>query len=357
MSKKKTCFFRIIYTLLLIVIVFALFLRVYTKQNEDDNIQPKDKINIYEIEVALSGMVSLAAMTGQVSIIVEGFQPFIDDVGVKRCPAKDAGIQIGDIILELDGFDASVDVPWEVLREGRNMTATIRRGEKTISVALEPIYCQEAGYYRIGINLDREGSFITAQTIMSVTTVSFYDPVSRAFAASGHGIETEPHIDRGFLLGPQYVSGVRNDKLHIISNNYQFLGDVLHNGTHGIYGILCDTYESPFTETFKFARPDEVYDGEAKMLTTINGEIPEFMSVRISGVGLNESGAFTINLSEEYDIGVAQGMSGSVIIQDEKIVGIIARGLAGLQFMVAYPPEHIVFEYLDFLETFPVAFK
>ena len=302
---------------------------------------------IYEKEVVLSGMVCFSALAGKEgTVIAESFSPFTDESGKEQCPAAEAGIHIGDEILEIDGKDASVDAVWSGLRRGESAVATIRREGVIFKVMLMPLYSPEDAYYRIGLVIDDTNVVFYEDYNIIASTISFYDPQTNVYASTGHSIHNNVNSERGYLLGPLCINGVFDNNLLIDEDNQEnnkIIGDVLYDGKYGVYGILND-YKSPFVERYKIARPGEVHNGSATMLTTIKGRTPEFIDVTITHI--YKDGAFVISIEDESNIGIAYGMSGSVIIQDKKIVGIVAKGDSQVRMLAAHPPEFMLTEFL-----------
>ena len=119
-------------------------------------------------------------------------------------------------------------------------------------------------------------------------------------------------------------AGTKNAKFY--SNN--IYGNVLKNTISGIYGTYTD--ELPAKETLEVGKPDELKEGEATIYTVLTGEKIEEFSINITNI--NTSGKIkniTFEITDtrliEKTGGVVQGMSGSPIIQNNKIFGAVTH--------------------------------
>ena len=313
-------------------------------------------IDIYEIEVALLGFACLVVMSNETQAYVVDFH-FIDVDGEKRAPAKEAGLAIYDEILKIDGFDATVDNSWEIIRRGETTTVTVLRNEEVLGFLIEPVYNSDVGRYQIGVALNHNRACFENN---SLGMLSFFNPANGAFAAFGHavrGVRMEQHGNRGYILGPQHVVGIYNNRFRLVAGNHQEIGYVLDNKDYGAYGILHNFYLPPGTKLYRIARPGEVYNGPAKMLVTINGKEPQWIDVEISGIGRNYNGWLTITTPSGSPIQFAGGMSGAVVVQNDKIAGIVARGIVELGAMFAEPPERMMVEFLLFQQEWERVLK
>ena len=310
-------------------------------------------IDIYEIEVALSGIVCLINMSDQTRAYVHKFH-FIYIDGEKRSPAQEAGMKIGDRILTVAGFDATVNTSWNIVRRGEKVNFVVLRGEERLFFLINPIYDAELGRYQIGVYVNRFRADITQR---SFGTISFFNPETRAFAAFGHRIERETHKDRGYVYGPKHVSRIYNHTFKFTYRSQRRVGYIVKNGIYGAYGFFGVFYTPKSDKLYKIARPGEVYDGPAKMLVKTFGHVPEWIDVEITMVGRNDNGLIPVTLPQGSEMQFARGMSGSVVVQNGKIVGIVARGIVEWGVVLIEPPERMLIEFLLFQQEWERVLK
>ena len=246
--------------------------------------------------------------------------------------AKEAGLMEGDRIAKID--DVQIHCPEDVRRALRasdgDIDISIVRGSTTKELELEPAITSEGP--KLGVFL-RQG-------ITGVGTVTYYDPDSRTFGALGHGVN-DKHGDlvamtEGFAYSAQ-VDAVKKGKS---GDPGQLMGSVTNrepiaalskNTLQGIFGKA----DVPFRgDALPTAEISQIRQGPATIRSTIqNGTVQEY-SVEILKI-YPHSGADGRNLLLEITDqrlldttgGIVQGMSGSPIIQDGKLVGAVTHVL------------------------------
>ena len=175
-------------------------------------------------------------------------------------------------------------------------------------------------------------------SITGIGTLSYIDPETKIFGALGHEIvesntNTVVEIKSGIIFR-NYITGIDKSSNGIPgSKNAKFYydttyGKILKNTNVGIYGI----YENdlPNKELYEVATPDEIKIGKATIYTVLEGEKIKDYSIEITAI--NETSdikniSFVIDDEELLDKtgGVVQGMSGSPIIQNDKIIGAVTH--------------------------------
>ena len=252
----------------------------------------------------------------------------------KVSPAGQAGVLPGDIIVKLGA------VPIHSLVEFSNEAKALDGSPVTITVEREGKQCQYTvhpglsaeGRYQLGLWL-RDG-------ITGIGTVTYYDPETGAYGALGHGIND---VDTGALIpvseGQIYdasVAGVVKGKagapgeLTGIFDGNGTCGTVEGNTVYGIFGVMD---EAPADcATLPCGEYGEVCTGPATILSTVNGETVEEYDICIDRL-YREKGEerFLITVTDEDLLnatgGIVQGMSGSPIIQNGKLVGAVTHVL------------------------------
>lgn len=250
-------------------------------------------------------------------------------------PALSAGIKIGDYIKTVDGQKITCNEELSQIvteSQGKTLQFEVVRNQKTFKCNLKPVIDTETGIYRIGIWV-RDSS-------AGIGTLTFYSPVNDIVCGLGHGIcdadtETLLNIDNGELVGANIVSvekgsagtpGALKGKF-----TYDSIADISLNCDMGVYGFAKEKISvSNLTEV---ALKQEVSDGEAQILCTVDGDTPKLYSCVIKKI--NSNGSKTQNLSVtvtdreliEITGGIVQGMSGSPILQNGKLVGALTHVL------------------------------
>ncbi len=253
-------------------------------------------------------------------------------------PAKNL-VKSGDYIVGINGEEISSKS--ELVRavsklESSNVILSLRRNEEYIDVRMKSVEVAK-DRYKLGIwvkdNMQGLG------TLTYVTTTAQY-------GALGHGIhdsDTEDliEISDGTLYETNIV-GVKKGKSGepgglegvIIYNHFNILGTIEKNTENGIFGSI-DNIDKLLDkqEAVAICRKDDIRIGAATIRCTINGQIGEY-DIKIRNVDYytgNVNKGIIIEIVDEELIkltgGIVQGMSGSPILQDEKIIGAVTHVL------------------------------
>lgn len=271
-------------------------------------------------------------------VLVVGVGEFENSSGETVSPAKYA-LQKGDYILEIDG--EKVENKKQLIRlveesEGKDMVLTIKRNDEITDVMIEP-----------DINKSREwklGIWIrdNAQGIGTMT----YEGTDHTFGALGHGINDVDtsilmNLEEGVLYKTEIVGITRGSNGapgeltgYIEYDSDNVIGEITENTAEGIFGI-CDEsrMEKSGYEPIPIALKQEIELGPAQIICSVSGE-PEFYDVEIVEVNLeheNVNRGIVIRVADEKLLtltgGIIQGMSGSPIIQNGKLVGAVTHVL------------------------------
>lgn len=205
---------------------------------------------------------------------------------------------------------------------------TIKRNNKEIISRLDLV--KENGIYKTGLYVK--------DSITGIGTLSYIDPETRIFGALGHEIIEsttsslveikDGNIFRNYITGIDKsmngVAGSKNAKFYYDTT----YGKILKNTNVGIYGIYNNIL--PAKKTLEVANPSEIKIGSALIYTVLNGEDVKDYQINITsinGTSNIKNIAFTIDDDELLSKtgGVVQGMSGSPIIQNNKIIGVVTH--------------------------------
>lgn len=249
-------------------------------------------------------------------------------------PAADAGLKAGDVIKRLGDRDTACAADFlaaiGALR-GETVRVTALRSGREVAFDVTPAKNTE-GSYQLGLWL-RDG-------VSGIGTVTFYDPGSGTFGALGHGINdidtgTLLPFDGGSITGASVVDVIRGNpgtpgELCGRFDREEILGALEKNTDSGIFGrISADIGGAPLP----VAAEDEVTLGPATILSNVSGDQVEEFSVEISRI-YREAGDnrfLLLTVTDEALIertgGIVQGMSGSPILQNGKLVGAVTHVL------------------------------
>lgn len=271
-------------------------------------------------------------------IMVVGHAGVAGEDGNKVYPGREKGIEIGDLIFSVNGkmIDTETDLARVIdEKKGETIEIGIKRHGKRLDLNLKPVYCSETDRYRVGLYV-RDG-------VVGVGTLTFWDPETKEYAALGHIIvdaDTKQRIDvlKGKVVSASIQTikpgrpGRPGEKIGIFNENGPVEGNILKNSYYGIYGKTEEKISNPLTDyTMEVAYTHQVKTGKAYILTVVNGDDIEKFDVEIEkvfpqrqngkGMVIKVTDPRLINLSG----GIVQGMSGSPIIQDNKIVGAVTH--------------------------------
>lgn len=253
----------------------------------------------------------------------------------ERCPAQEAGIQTGDLIRSVDGIPIDSN---QTLQEtisasgGQTVSVTLLREEEIYQCTLTPAFSAIDHCYEAGVWV-RDSS-------AGVGTITFYDPETGSFGGLGHPIcdadtggilplgsgeasaVTISAVEKGVAGSPGMLQGS--------FTNEAPLGKLLCNNRCGVFGTL---YHSPTdAQAIPMAFKQEINPGAAQILSTVSGETPQMYDVVLEDIdysGTDSTRNMTIHVTDpallEETGGIVQGMSGSPILQDGKLVGAVTH--------------------------------
>ena len=246
--------------------------------------------------------------------------------------AQDAGICVGDKLCAIDGkpITCAQDVH-EALRTSKGIvTVTVERKGKQIPLRLQPQITSEGP--KLGLYLE--------QGVTGIGTVTWYDPQTGSFGALGHGVNSSDGKLLSMVSGTAYradVIGIRRGKagepgqLQGAVTDGRCLGDIRKNSSQGVFGSVRKGFEG---NAIPVAASEEVHTGPAIIFSTISGNQVRQYSVEILKIysktrsaGRNMLIRVTDPVLLEATGGIVQGMSGSPIIQDGKLVGAVTHVL------------------------------
>ncbi len=255
------------------------------------------------------------------------------------CPCKGTGLTVGDIISKVNG--KKVGTPSELVNiinedtAARTVALTVMRGTGEKEIIIRPQKSIKDGKNHLGL--------FVRNKCAGIGTVSFISEDKTSFAGLGHGIcdrdsgalipflsgeVTDAHISeivKGKCGAPGELRG------SLSGNSRGSLTNNLHTGIYGKFSSAPEDlyYSSPLPAAFK----NEVKEGEAHILCTLDSGKIEKYTISIEKINFDDKYCknYGVKITDERLLdktgGIVQGMSGSPIIQDGKIIGALTHVL------------------------------
>ena len=248
-------------------------------------------------------------------------------------PAECAGLKVGDRILALNGLELErAEELCEQLQllAGSSVVLTVERGGKRMGFTVRPK--QQDGSWRLGLRVRDQ--------ISGLGTVTFYDPDTGLFGALGHGVNgggNETLLIRHGEAFQTEVTGIRRGEsgtpgsLLGPSTGGMLLGQVERNTPQGIFGHAETVFSE--AEALAVAAREEIITGPAEIWSNISGSEIQRFTVEIEAVRFDRDKCRDLRLAVkdprllEQTGGIVQGMSGSPIIQNGKLIGAVTHVL------------------------------
>ena len=303
-----------------------------------DYSQTKDAIKVVSEKRLIPGGQSVGIKMNVKGVLVVGLEEIETNVSVES-PGYDSGLQIGDKILSVDGKEVlyAQDVTAIVANSEKKVHIVASRNGKEFEIDVQPVKEYSSGEYKLGIWVKEK--------IAGIGTLSFYDPDTGTFGCLGHGIyesKTGALLEAkdGQMLWTEVrsieggISGKPGEIRGFFYNNSKPIGSLYRNCQFGIFAKAEKVDEDKLGKPIPIAYKENIKKGEAYILTTIDGTNVEKFSVKIIETDVNSKDntkGIELEVTDEKLLdrsgGIVQGMSGSPIIQDGKLVGAVTHVL------------------------------
>lgn len=246
-------------------------------------------------------------------------------------PAKEANIQIGDRIIKINDTDINMisDLTSSIKDNTEVLEITYERNNKT--------YTTNLNLYKDSNNVYKTGLYVKDK-IIGIGTLTFIDPETKMYGALGHEIVekttgTKFEIKDGNIF-KSTITGIERSTRNSPGGkkaNYMLdesYGTITKNEINGIYGTYKKEFDS--SSLIEIGEPSTIKLGKAYFTTVIENEKLETFEINILKINKND---ITKNIFFEITDknllnrtnGVVQGMSGSPIIQDGKLIGAVTH--------------------------------
>lgn len=272
--------------------------------------------------------------------LVVGVSELIDAQGKVRNPAQEADILPGDVILSANGIEIKdADHLSQIINDMKDerMELTIERNGESLTRSVQAARDYQDGKYRLGIWV--------RDSTAGVGTLTFYDPSTKKFGSLGHAItDVDTHTNLSVKDGEIFHSkiidvrqGVRGQPGELQGsfddNDNNVMGRLESNTEFGIFGTLYESLKNSIhPEPMPVSGKEEVQTGPATLLTTVDDSgIKEFdcQIVRVNKQEQPSTKGMVVKITDpdllERTGGIVQGMSGSPILQNGKIVGALTH--------------------------------
>lgn len=304
----------------------------------------KVRIEVTNPLLVIPGGQAIGVLFSSTGVVVVGHVPLKGVDRKEYYPAREAGLKVGDIIIKINNHEIErvMDVERIIKSyqpEQKFIRLQIKRDGKVVSLKIKPVLCPGIKdssniQYRLGIYIEDPAA--------GVGTLSFIEPTTNQFAGLGHrishyaGRQNVPFRHGEIVLAD--ISGVRKgqpgepgEKIGIFSVNQVPIGKIEKNCNFGIYGVLSKNFQ-PQSKPIPIAYNSQIKLGPAEILTVIKGrQIQKFQVeiIKIFRQDLPKDKGIIIRVTDpkllEETGGIIQGMSGSPIIQDRKLIGAVTH--------------------------------
>lgn len=250
-------------------------------------------------------------------------------------PAADAGLRKGDVITAIDGVPiTSAEAFAEAVKasEGKTLSLELKSGALSRTAKITPV-SDESGEYKLGVWVKDSAA--------GIGTITFIEPKTMTFAGLGHGIcdaESGEVIPFSFGSAEEVsLSGIVMGKPSApgeLRGSFvgKKIGKLLKNDLTGVYGVLVELPLTLVNEKYPVCPAAEVKEGKASVFATVDGDGRQAYEIEIFDlVRDGKDRNFSIRVTDESLLsktgGIVQGMSGSPIIQDGKLIGAVTHVL------------------------------
>ncbi len=250
-------------------------------------------------------------------------------------PAEDAGIRVGDTIVAVDGIHTKTigDLNAALERSGGNeVMILVRRKGDTAQIPITPVKDKKSGNYKIGV--------LIRDTLAGIGTVTYIDRESYRFGSLGHSVcddnhnlleISDPKVYLCSVIG--VTKGIRGKagELRGLFVNDTVLAKADFVNETGLYGTFEKNYDFSRCELVETAPISEASIGKAIIYSTVDGVCPQKYEISIAKVDEHnrDNKNFVIKVTDERLLdetgGIVQGMSGSPIVQNGKLIGAVTH--------------------------------
>ncbi len=300
----------------------------------------KVNVNVLSDFKVIPGGQSIGVKLNTLGVLVVGHHQ-IDTEDGKQSPGEIAGVQVGDIIKEINGkkIEKMSDVGPFVQESGKTgepLNLSLVRDNEDVNTKLMPLKDKNDEAYRIGLYI--------RDSAAGIGTMTFYHPETKKYGALGHVISDmdtkEPIVVSDGQIVRSTVTSIEKgsngdpgEKLARFSSDKEIIGNIKRNSPFGIFGELHKQVNNGvMDQPLPIALSHQVKPGPAKILTVVEDDkVEEFDIEIVSAVPqkIPATKGMVVKITDKRLLdktgGIVQGMSGSPIIQDGKLIGAVTH--------------------------------
>ena len=296
-------------------------------------------VSVVDRPMVIPGGNAIGVRMNTKGVLVVAVTDVIDIEGNRASPARDAGLKVGDSIIEIDGEKIiSSEQVVNLLNSAKDkeIELLILRNKSQFTTRTKSIQCLQDNAYRLGIWVRDKTS--------GIGTMTFYDEDTDTFGALGHGITDVDTgklltVEKGLVMNAkisdieQGKKGTPGEIRGVFYKTDEILGEIDRNNSFGIYGSLVDNkHEIKSKEKIPIGFKEDVKLGKAYILSTLEEDNVERFEIEIQKIEHQDSPSqksMIIKVTDENLLnrtgGIVQGMSGSPIIQGDRLIGAVTH--------------------------------
>ncbi len=269
-------------------------------------------------------------------VLIVGLSDVESEEGILD-PAYRSGLRIGDVLQSVDGIAVNtVEEVSELIETcgGKALRVTFDRDGKCAETTLLPVKSLTDGKYKTGLWI--------RDSTAGIGTVTYFDPDTGEFAGLGHGICDSDTGKRMPLLRGSVVDITVTDIVKgldgapgEIKGRFGTLrvGEIWKNTDMGVFGTLDKAPKCAFSEPVELCPEEDVHEGEALLYTSLGDDRAKAYTIELTKIyhSGQDTKNFIFSVTDKALLartgGIVQGMSGSPIVQDGKLVGAVTHVL------------------------------